>query len=124
MSEQAPSAKIEQQNRDARFAMWLSLIVGLLMLVSKVTAYLLTGSSAIFSDAAESVVLPSSFIASIPSLPSASDLAYVPRNAVAMLSRVLSPRFLLVVVAIYSPTTLEVSDLSIDWPIFRVVMIR
>lgn len=56
MSEQAPSAKIEQQNRDARFAMWLSLIVGLLMLVSKVTAYLLTGSSAIFSDAAESVV--------------------------------------------------------------------
>ena len=56
MSEQAPSAKIEQQNRDARFAMWLSLIVGLLMLVSKVTAYLFTGSSAIFSDAAESVV--------------------------------------------------------------------
>lgn len=56
MSEQVPSAKIDQQNRDARFAMWLSLIVGLLMLVSKVTAYLLTGSSAIVSDAAESVV--------------------------------------------------------------------
>ncbi len=55
-SEQAPSPKIEQQNRDARFAMRLSLIVGLLMLVSKVTAYLFTGSSAIFSDAAESVV--------------------------------------------------------------------
>ena len=50
------SGKIDQQNRDARFAMRLSLIVGLFMLVSKVAAYLFMGSSAIFSDAAESVV--------------------------------------------------------------------
>src|ERR1039458_3991232 len=56
LREQAPLAKNEQQNRDARFAMGLSLIVGLFMLVGKVTAYLFTGSSAIFSDAAESVV--------------------------------------------------------------------
>ena len=55
-AKRGPMGKIEQQNRDARFAMRLSLIVGLLMLVSKVTAYLFTGSSAIFSDAAESVV--------------------------------------------------------------------
>lgn len=43
-------------NRDARFAMWASLAVGILMLLAKVTAYLVTGSSAVFSDAAESVV--------------------------------------------------------------------
>jgi cation diffusion facilitator family transporter len=54
--EQVPSGKIEKQRRDARFAMRLSLIVGVLMLVGKVAAYLFTGSSAIFSDAAESVV--------------------------------------------------------------------
>ena len=53
---QVPLGKIEQQNLDARFAMRLSLIVGVLMLVGKVAAYLFTGSSAIFSDAAESVV--------------------------------------------------------------------
>jgi cation diffusion facilitator family transporter len=51
-----PMVKIDQQNRDARFAMWLSLFVGLLMLIGKVAAFLFTGSSAIFSDAAESVV--------------------------------------------------------------------
>jgi cation diffusion facilitator family transporter len=56
LAEQGPLGKIEQQNRDARFVMRLSLIVGVLMLVGKVTAYLFTGSSAIFSDAAESVV--------------------------------------------------------------------
>ena len=56
LPEQVPLGKIEQQNRDARFAMRLSLIVGVLMLVGKVAAYLYTGSSAIFSDAAESVV--------------------------------------------------------------------
>ncbi|MGO8757113.1 MAG: cation diffusion facilitator family transporter [Terracidiphilus sp.] len=44
------------QHRDARFAVRLSLIVGLLMLAGKMTAWWLTGSSAIFSDAAESVV--------------------------------------------------------------------
>lgn len=38
------------------FAMTLSLVIGVLMFVIKVSAYLLTGSSAILSDAAESVV--------------------------------------------------------------------
>jgi divalent metal cation (Fe/Co/Zn/Cd) transporter len=42
--------------RETRFAMRLSLAVGLLMLLGKVTAYFLTHSAAIFSDAAESVV--------------------------------------------------------------------
>jgi len=36
--------------------MWLSLAAGLLMLAGKWVAYLMTGSAAIFSDAAESVV--------------------------------------------------------------------
>ncbi len=48
--------KRQQQYRDARVAMLLSLIVGVLMLAGKMSAFLLTGSSAIFSDAAESVV--------------------------------------------------------------------
>ncbi len=49
--------RTDRQNlRDARFAIRLSLIVGLLMLAGKVTAFLLTQSAAIFSDAAESVV--------------------------------------------------------------------
>jgi cation diffusion facilitator family transporter len=56
LPEQVPLGKIEKQQSDARFAMRLSLIVGVLMLVGKVAAYLFTGSSAIFSDAAESVV--------------------------------------------------------------------
>jgi Co/Zn/Cd efflux system component len=46
----------EEKLRDARFAIRLSLIVGLVMLVGKITAYLITHSVAIFSDAAESVV--------------------------------------------------------------------
>jgi cation diffusion facilitator family transporter len=46
----------EREFQDARFAMRISLIVGLVMLAGKVTAYLLTHSAAIFSDAAESVV--------------------------------------------------------------------
>lgn len=50
------SPNTEDQIRDARFAMRISLIVGVLMLAAKVSAYLLTGSAAIFSDAAESVV--------------------------------------------------------------------
>jgi cation diffusion facilitator family transporter len=45
-----------QRHRDARFAMRLSLAAGVLMLAGKMTAFLVTGSSAIFSDAAESVV--------------------------------------------------------------------
>ncbi len=48
--------KRQKQHREAQFAMRLSLFVGVLMLTGKMTAYLLTGSSAIFSDAAESVV--------------------------------------------------------------------
>jgi cation diffusion facilitator family transporter len=50
------SGQNQSQHNDARRAMWLSLIVGVVMLVAKVAAYSLTGSSAIFSDAAESVV--------------------------------------------------------------------
>jgi cation diffusion facilitator family transporter len=46
----------EQELQDARFAMRLSLIVGLAMLVGKTTVYFMTHSAAIFSDAAESVV--------------------------------------------------------------------
>ncbi len=46
----------EQELRDARFAMRLSLILGVLMLLGKLTAYFLTHSTAILSDAAESVV--------------------------------------------------------------------
>jgi cation diffusion facilitator family transporter len=42
--------------RDELFAMRLSLIVGVLMLVGKTTAYFMTHSAAIFSDAAESIV--------------------------------------------------------------------
>lgn len=41
---------------DQRFAMRLSLLVGVGMLVGKVGAYWLTGSAAILSDAAESVI--------------------------------------------------------------------
>src|ERR1035437_6985151 len=54
--EQGSLSKNEQQNHDARLAMRISLIVGVLMLAGKMTAYLLTGSAAIFSDAAEWVV--------------------------------------------------------------------
>jgi hypothetical protein len=46
----------ERELRDARFAMHLSLIVGLAMLIGKTTVYFMTHSAAIFSDAAESVV--------------------------------------------------------------------
>lgn len=46
----------EKELRDAQFAIYLSLIVGMAMLGGKVTAYLMTHSAAIFSDAAESVV--------------------------------------------------------------------
>ena len=42
--------------RDMRFAMRLSLAFGALMLAGKVTAYVVTGSAAILSDASESVV--------------------------------------------------------------------
>jgi cation diffusion facilitator family transporter len=48
--------KRREQHRDVRFAMRLSLFVGVLMLAGKMTAFAVTGSSAVFSDAAESVV--------------------------------------------------------------------
>jgi len=47
---------LDKQNQDARFAMNLSLAIGVFMLAGKVSAAWITGSSAIFSDAAESVV--------------------------------------------------------------------
>src|SRR5271165_2564603 len=46
----------EREMRDAQFAMRLSLIFGVAMLVGKSTAYFMTHSVAIFSDAAESVI--------------------------------------------------------------------
>jgi cation diffusion facilitator family transporter len=45
-----------QARHDNQFAMQLSLAVGVLMLIGKVSAYLLTGSAAILSDALESVI--------------------------------------------------------------------
>jgi cation diffusion facilitator family transporter len=50
----APGAQADR--KALSFAMTLSLAIGLLMLVMKIGAYLLTGSAAILSDAAESVV--------------------------------------------------------------------
>src|SRR5512140_409554 len=49
-------AHSDADRRALRLAMNLSLGVGMLMFVMKVGAYLLTGSAAILSDAAESVV--------------------------------------------------------------------
>lgn len=46
----------EQEMRDARFAMRLSLAFGFAMLAGKLAAYFITQSAAIFSDAAESVI--------------------------------------------------------------------
>ena len=51
-----PLARVDRERRDQRFAMRLSLIFGVLMMAGKVGAYVLTGSAAILSDAAESVV--------------------------------------------------------------------
>lgn len=50
------AANYEADRKALRFAMTLSLVIGCLMFVMKVSAYLLTGSAAILSDAAESVV--------------------------------------------------------------------
>lgn len=47
---------MDDDRRALQFAMTLSAGVGVLMLLIKVSAYLLTGSSAILSDAAESIV--------------------------------------------------------------------
>ncbi len=46
----------ERELKDAQFAMRLSLIFGVAMLLGKATAYFMTHSTAIFSDAAESVI--------------------------------------------------------------------
>ena len=46
----------DRELRDARFAMRLSLAIGVLMLLGKTTAFYLTGSAAVLSDCAESVV--------------------------------------------------------------------
>lgn len=51
-----PPPAQSQHPDDARFAMRISFFVGILMLVAKVIAYLVTSSSAVYSDAAESVV--------------------------------------------------------------------
>ncbi|HNQ89937.1 MAG TPA: cation diffusion facilitator family transporter [Verrucomicrobiota bacterium] len=57
MKPSAASEPAAEANRRAlRFAMTLSLVIGCLLLLIKWGAYLLTGSSAILSDAAESVV--------------------------------------------------------------------
>src|SRR5579859_893202 len=50
------SASREEELRAARFAMRMSLAVGVVMLVGKSVAYYMTGSAAILSDFAESVV--------------------------------------------------------------------
>ena len=50
------AARGQRELRAARFAMRLSLAVGLLMLLGKTAAYYVTGSAAILSDFAESVV--------------------------------------------------------------------
>ena len=49
------TAKPQADRQALQFAMNLSLVVGLLMFVMKTGAYMLTGSAAILSDAAESV---------------------------------------------------------------------
>ena len=48
--------RTRSEHGDAWFAMKLSLLFGVLMLIGKCAAYFLTGSSAILADAAESVV--------------------------------------------------------------------
>lgn len=52
----SPEFKNLKARHEMRFAMRISLIVGVLMLIGKVAAYLMTGSAAILSDAAESVI--------------------------------------------------------------------
>lgn len=56
LAEPTTSRREQQEFRDAQFAMLLSLVLGVAMLLAKVTAYFLTHSAAILSDAAESVV--------------------------------------------------------------------
>ncbi len=51
-----PSVSQREEMHAAHFAMRLSLTIGVMMLVGKTAAYLMTGSAAILSDFAESVV--------------------------------------------------------------------
>ena len=51
-----PGIQSPEAVREMRWAMRLSLVFGVVMLVGKSAAYLLTGSAAILSDAAESVI--------------------------------------------------------------------
>ena len=55
-SRRITSYRDEGEVRAMRFAMRISLAFGVLMLVGKMAAYLMTGSAAILSDAAESVI--------------------------------------------------------------------
>jgi cation diffusion facilitator family transporter len=71
------STKSDSDRRAMSLAMNLSLGVGLLMLVMKMGAYLLTGSAAILSDAAESVVHVAAVIFAAYSL----RLSYRPADA-------------------------------------------
>jgi len=48
--------QLEASRAQQKFAIRLSLVIGFLMLIGKTYAYLITGSAAILSDAAESVV--------------------------------------------------------------------
>jgi divalent metal cation (Fe/Co/Zn/Cd) transporter len=50
------SQRDQEELRTARLAMSLSLVIGVMMLVGKTAAYFMTGSAAILSDFAESVV--------------------------------------------------------------------
>jgi cation diffusion facilitator family transporter len=52
----SPNSASPSSVRDQRMAMRLSLVVGIAMLIGKVGAYWITGSAAILSDAAESVI--------------------------------------------------------------------
>lgn len=51
-----PTTRTEDAQRQNQLAMRLSLATGVLMLAGKITAYVVTGSAAIMSDAAESVI--------------------------------------------------------------------
>jgi len=55
-SNSVPAGGEQRELSAARFAMRISLAVGVLMLLGKTTAYYMTGSAAILSDFAESVV--------------------------------------------------------------------
>ncbi len=53
---QSVQKRLEESRREQKFAIRVSLVIGFLMLLGKGYAYLITGSAAILSDAAESVV--------------------------------------------------------------------